>query len=539
MPDNTAAMQTKEEEGPGDHPAALIRVALAFLLGLAVELLFDGHPWGISVPILTALAIAALFISARNAGTAIKVESLALAFLALLAGTMFVLRAEPFTSVLNVLTVLVSLTFLVRTFRMQGLKVFGWLDYALTLLWVPLEAWIRPWRDLQSVQVHYLTGESKRVRWLAVLRGILLAFPILLVFLLLLVSADLVFGDLVEKALNWLDIELFFRWLGRITLVVLSGLFFLGAIVAALRDASGRRVLRGSIEFGRRILGFTEAAIVLGSVNVLFALFVVVQFAYLFGGVANVATTGYTYSAYARRGFGELLFAAALVLAMIFVIETVTDRADNRRERAFRMMSGTLVAFTIVILASAYMRLLLYEQAYGFTRSRLEAHVFMAWLGVLLIGFVVMLAARRLAWFVHLVGLAALGFILTLNMLNVDRLIVLENLKHMRVQEDLDAIYLSGLSADSIPAVLGALDQIPRDDWDVIVADLACTRRRLTEAVEQRAWPSYRLPIWRAVALLADADEELSAAEMVEEENGQIKYVVNEQERYCYDYLDW
>ena len=55
-----------------------------------------------------------------------------------------------------------------------------------------------------------------------------------------------------------------------------------------------------------QFLGFTEAAVVLGAVVVLFALFVVIQFQYFFGGQTNIGVQGYTYSEYARRGFGEL-----------------------------------------------------------------------------------------------------------------------------------------------------------------------------------------------------------------------------------------
>jgi hypothetical protein len=64
-------------------------------------------------------------------------------------------------------------------------------------------------------------------------------------------------------------------------------------------------------------LGFTEAAIVLGSVAVLFAAFVYIQFQYFFGGQANIHIDGYTYSEYARRGFGELITVAVFSLLLI------------------------------------------------------------------------------------------------------------------------------------------------------------------------------------------------------------------------------
>ncbi len=44
----------------------------------------------------------------------------------------------------------------------------------------------------------------------------------------------------------------------------------------------------------------------LGSINLLFAVFISVQFAYLFGGERNIAAQGFTFAEYAHRGFFEL-----------------------------------------------------------------------------------------------------------------------------------------------------------------------------------------------------------------------------------------
>ena len=52
--------------------------------------------------------------------------------------------------------------------------------------------------------------------------------------------------------------------------------------------------------------------------DVLFAAFVVLQLAALFGGDEHVLrTAGLTYAEYAREGFAQLMAVAALTLAMI------------------------------------------------------------------------------------------------------------------------------------------------------------------------------------------------------------------------------
>ncbi len=148
-------------------------------------------------------------------------------------------------------------------------------------------------------------------------------------FLVLLSSADLVFGDYVKQALAWLDLTRFFDYLGRLTVILLVGLFSLGALVVALRRSDGYRLIGQDKPLLAPFLGFTEAAVVLAAVDVLFALFVAVQLRYFFGGEANITAAGYTYATYARRGFAELVFLALLTLGMILAL----GRLDAARVR--------------------------------------------------------------------------------------------------------------------------------------------------------------------------------------------------------------
>ena len=76
-------------------------------------------------------------------------------------------------------------------------------------------------------------------------------------------------------------------------------------------------------------LGFTESSIILGSVNLLFAFFVAVQFKYFFGGQANITLDGYTFAEYARKGFGELITVAVISLMLYLGLSTITRREAN------------------------------------------------------------------------------------------------------------------------------------------------------------------------------------------------------------------
>jgi hypothetical protein len=80
-------------------------------------------------------------------------------------------------------------------------------------------------------------------------------------------------------------------------------------------------------------LRFATTATALGALDLLFLLFVAVQARWLFGGARTVAeTTGLTIAEYARRGFFELVTAAALVLPLLLLADWATQR-DTPQQR--------------------------------------------------------------------------------------------------------------------------------------------------------------------------------------------------------------
>jgi len=80
------------------------------------------------------------------------------------------------------------------------------------------------------------------------------------------------------------------------------------------------------------------------------------------------------------------------------------------------------------MLVSAFKRLLLYEMAYGFTEMRIYPHVFMIWLALLLGWFLVTLWLRPGRFAIGVV-IACLGFVATLNVMDVDAFIVRRNVE--------------------------------------------------------------------------------------------------------------
>ncbi|MGC8856345.1 MAG: DUF4153 domain-containing protein [Anaerolineae bacterium] len=64
-------------------------------------------------------------------------------------------------------------------------------------------------------------------------------------------------------------------------------------------------------------------------VVVVFASFVLIQFQYFFSRSANIHLDGFTYSEYARRGFGALVAVAFFSLLLLFVLAAISRRQNE------------------------------------------------------------------------------------------------------------------------------------------------------------------------------------------------------------------
>ncbi|MGH2605696.1 MAG: DUF4153 domain-containing protein [Anaerolineales bacterium] len=466
---------------------------LGLALGLAFELLLDRRFVGVSFPLWIALSLAALLLASRLEGSHPARSPLTLIPLILFFSAMIAVRLEPLTSALNLAATLYLTAWLIRSYRIGDLAGYGWLDLALLPFTVPVEAAVRPWGPLAETGRAVFGEAATRSRAAAVVRGLALALPVAVVFAAILAGADLAFGDYLEQALRWLNLENILDWLRRGIVVLGVGVACLGALVASLRPAKLARRLGLDSWTIPPFLGLIEAAVVLATVDLLFAAFVAVQFRYLFGGHENIARLGYTYSEYARRGFGELLLVGVLSLAMILLLEAVTRRGRAGERRVFVGLSAALVGLVGAMLASAMTRLLLYESAYGFTRLRTYTHVAIVWLAFLFAAFLILLLRDRLRSFGLALAIAGLGISATLDGLGVDGFIVRQNGNRLEQGGELDVLYLNQLSDEAVPDLSALSMSAPAAFRDDLLAGLACRRARLRADRPAMGWPGYHL----------------------------------------------
>jgi len=439
---------------------------IAVAIGLLAQFLFIDAGVGINVPIATVALLLAGWVVRDPAKRAPRLLDAWLAPGALILAAFVALRGDTTLVTLNVLGAVALSGAALASFG--GLQVLerpfaAIVDLAGRLALSGIVGGSRSFKALAGV-TSTLRGPSRTGRFAPVLRGLLIAVPLVLVFVALFSSADAVFARITRDLFDWnLDLG---SLPGRLVLAAIVAWVAAGllAFVATGEDRPPRTTT-GVDASGRPRLGSAEAVTVLVVLDLLFIGFVVLQGAYLFGGRDTLEASGLTYAEYARRGFFELLAVAFLVAGLILALEGFV----RTRTRTYVLAAIGLVLLTIVVLASAFLRLRLYQDAYGWTELRFYVLAAIAWLAIGALIAAVTLARNQSRWLIH--GMLVLSFMfgLAFNIIGPVRFIAEQNIQRAIHPElvapggetGLDVYYLAFLGDDALSVMAENLCALP------------------------------------------------------------------------------
>jgi hypothetical protein len=456
---------------------ALLATGLA--LGALADLTLRVGPWGLNACVVGAAVLAAMLTLQGRQGVRPGIASASCTTAIAAAAAGFLWRDAVVLKVLDGV-VLASALVLLSGERQSRTAVRTLTGYLVRLLACALHAVYGPPAIVAcDVRWHEVRFGTFLSFLLALARGLMLAAPVLLVFGVLLTSADAIFA---ARLAAFLDVDLA-ALVGH-----LAGTFVCAWVVAGLLRAAVRQGAEGG-ELPPRPgwigLGLVELTVVLGLLDLLFAGFVWVQLRYLFGGIAWVQTTaGVSYAEYARHGFFELVGVTALVLPLLLAAHWLLAPARARTTLVFAGLAGVQVVLVLVMLASALERMRLYQQEYGLTQLRFYTTAFMLWIGVLLVWLLVTVLPGRRAAFAQGALVSAVAVVVALHAVDPEGWILATNRAHPR---GLDVEYARGLGADAVPGLLAELPRLEGDLRRRVAEDLLY-RYATPEAADWRRW---------------------------------------------------
>ena len=483
------------------HPHLVWIVGLA--LGWLFDFLFWGKPLGINFAIyLTACLLGGSLVLLAN-GLKPSFKSLWLVVPFVFFATITFVRQEPLTRVLSIIGALVCLGLLTVTYLGGNWTRYSLFDYFKKFASLIAGVITLPFVFISEMRID--TSWTRRFPLKPVVRGVLIALPVLAFFTILLATGDLVFRQGLKNFItNFPHIRISEASL-RLIIILIVAYILTGIFLYAALKSRDEAQLEEAMPIVKRRLGFIEAAIVMGSVSLLFLIFVIFQFRYFFGGETNIGVQGYTYSEYARSGFIELITVAVFSLLMILGLGTLTKRESNWQQRIYSGLSAIIALLVIVILVSAYQRLMLAIDWHGFSRLRLYPSVFLIWVGILFVAVIVLEIMHRERHFALAALLASLGFAISICVMNVDASIVRHNVYRTIAGKHLNVNYLSTLSSDAVPGLTASfMDPIlPVVTHTKVGAALVCyLQSEMYTGYTSTDWRSFNYSRWAAVKAL-------------------------------------
>jgi hypothetical protein len=472
---------------------SIVTTTLACLLVSAIwNLLFWDRSYGISMPIFTTFVIS-LFLWLKRANLSISKLTLSIHLFLLAYLSICVLCYRNclilYATIPAVFLGLGAVAFIGQ----EGYSFSNFIGVTESLFKAILCAFFAA-PDAMGEAFNKLTGTGKSSRaTVKVLIGILISAPFLVLFTWLFTSADPIFKNHLQDFFNFIWQPNIFK---RGAVIIFMWILFCGYLARTAKNPSLKSHLDRT-EPKRNYDGIIIFVFLLMN-NLLFLSFIVIQLEYLFGGEEVIRNTSFTYAEYAHKGFYE--FWATVILVSIIIL--YTDYRLREQDRHVRCMVKyawiAMVFQTLIIIASGLKRIVVYEEAYGYTYFRILVALFLLWVAGSFLLFTLKIIQRKsTSWLISgglCLAFVFLGFVSTFS---IDEYIARKNIdRYLKHGKRLDMEYLSSLSTDAYPEIK-RLKMETNDEWIRKSAEDILWQQHETAEKNLQHWASWNLSLSR------------------------------------------
>lgn len=276
-------------------------------------------------------------------------------------------------------------------------------------------------------------GKAKKL--LQVFIALAIALPLILIIVGLLVSADAIFGSLVDGVFGKFS-------LGNIISFSFMAVFVFFMSYCTIK-ALGNADNNGTYEKTTSLLDPFVGTIITGLISIIYLVFSNVQIFGLFLGKMSLPEN-MTYAEYAKKGFFQLMFVCFINLLIVLICKSIFRK--NILLNTFLLI---ICASTGIMLASSAFKMYMYTAVYGLTRLRFTTFAGQITIAVLLLGITINVLFPDFG--LYRFGLITIlcGYML-LSLSHMDYWIV----KYNVTRNGYDEYYISKLSTDAVPALV-------------------------------------------------------------------------------------
>ena len=242
--------------------------------------------------------------------------------------------------------------------------------------------------SFRSLRAFFTTGGESSRKAGAILTGLAIAVPVLVVMIPLLMSSDAAFEGLMDLLPEF--------ELSEAYVTVLWGSFLFSILYSrgVSLHHSADPVLPEPRGKGLHL--FTVNTL-LTTVCLLYGVYCFSQIAYFSGGFLGILPNGYSVAEYARRGFFEMALLSGINLGLITFGIGMAART-GAVSRSTKLLCLAIGCVTLFLIGTSLAKMLLYIGAYGLTRLRVLTMAIIAFLAVTTVLVCVWLFLPRLEY---------------------------------------------------------------------------------------------------------------------------------------------
>ena len=279
-----------------------------------------------------------------------------------------------------------------------------------------------------------------------IMMGLLCAMPVLVIVVPLLLKSDDAFSGMMSS--------IFVSFTDGVSAVFKLSL---GAGFAILAVSYGF-----SLKFGRfsnakesEISGIDNTYIIsfLSAISLCYLLYLFSQLAYFFSAFSGfLPNQEITYSEYARKGFFEMCVIAVINITLVFLSMLFSKKQNGKVCAGIKITSTFIAIFTLIIIATAISKMVLYIDEYGMTVLRLTTSAFMLFLAVSFLAVILRIYSSKIN-IVKTTLVTAGIIVLLLGTVNVNGVCAKYNYEIYKTQKshEIDVGAMYELGDDGIP----------------------------------------------------------------------------------------
>lgn len=283
-----------------------------------------------------------------------------------------------------------------------------------------------------------------------IFKAICLTGIIALIVISLLCSADNEFAKIFSTIFKDINIFNVSELTGRIIIIIIAFFYFAGFFMNMLDKENGLKEFEKD-EKAEKKESYT-IRMMITVLNLVYLVFCFTQIKVLF------TEQNIKYSEFARKGFFQLMIVSLINIVMILKANNKNLKETEKQEKYKKTMCIVMVIFTLIIIISAFARMTLYQQNYGYTRLRILVDYTLITEIILLIPTIIYILKNKIdlikTYFVIIITMYCL-----VNFINIDKIIMKNNFNRYKETGYIDLNYLMEMNnSDLIEQLLELKD---------------------------------------------------------------------------------